>query len=242
MNEKKEINENKSNKTVVVVLIILLLLAFLLMATAAGVGFFVWKKYSDQKERQVQALEQQIRNLESAFGNSRNAPSQSSNQGINSSETQSASECPQTFTTEESLNKADWKTVSNAKNGYSFKYPKDWAVTAQENDYLQMGNETNGEYFEWRSGPMTGTDFMGYKEDSLKNISVGCQSAEATYLSGDPTADPPRDAKKRLILVQFEKSEIPHVIIFTYKYIGASVSSDIGEMFDLILKTVEFDK
>lgn len=247
MNEKKEINNNKSNKTVVIVLIVLLLLAFLLMVAAAGIGFFVWKKYSDQKERQTQALEQQIRNLESAYGNSQNAPSQSSSQVVGSSETknpetQSASGCPQNFTNEENLNKADWKTASNVKNGYSFKYPKDWTINAQESDYLQMGNEANGEYFEWRSGPMTGTDFMGYKEDSHKNISVGCQSAEITYFSGDPTSDPPIDAKKRLVLIQFEKSGVPHTIIFSYKYIGASVSSDIGEMFDLILKTVEFNK
>ncbi|PIU79108.1 MAG: hypothetical protein COS72_01275, partial [Candidatus Moranbacteria bacterium CG06_land_8_20_14_3_00_43_56] len=136
----------------------------------------------------------------------------------------------------------DWKTVSNSKNGYSLKYPKSWSINEKKDDYLQMGNDENAEYFEWRSGPMTGTDYMGYKEDSHKNISVGCQSAKITYFSGDPTADPPGDAKDRLILVQFEKSRIPHVIIFTYKYFGASISSDIVEMFNLILKTAEFNK
>lgn len=159
-----------------------------------------------------------------------------------STKSASAGGCSQSFTNEENLNKADWKTVSNAKNGYSFKYPKDWSITTKQNDYLNMGNAANSEYFEWRSGPMTGTDYMGYKEDSHKNISVGCQGAKITYLSGDPTADPPHDAKDRLILVQFEKSGIPHVIIFSYKYFGASVSSDIVEMFNLILKTAEFNK
>lgn len=156
--------------------------------------------------------------------------------------TTSSAACPQNFTNEENLNKADWKTFSNAKNGYSFKYPKEWNITTKQDDYSNMGNAANSEYFEWRSGPMTGTDYMGYKEDSHKNISVGCQSAKITYFSGDPTADPPGDAKDRLILVQFEKKGIPHVIIFTYKYFGASVSSDIVEMFNLILKTAEFNK
>jgi len=154
----------------------------------------------------------------------------------------SAEGCSQSFTNEENLNKADWKTVSNSKNGYSLKYPKSWSINEKKDDYLQMGNDENAEYFEWRSGPMTGTDYMGYKEDSHKNISVGCQSAKITYFSGDPTADPPGDAKDRLILVQFEKSRIPHVIIFTYKYFGASISSDIVEMFNLTLKTAEFNK
>lgn len=229
---------NRPHKAVVIVLIVLLLLTFLLMVAAAGIGFFAWKKYSDQKERQVQSLEQQIRNLESAFGKDRNFPSQPPGQP----ETQKTPKCPQNFTNEENLNKADWKTVSNAKNGYSFKYPKDWDITAKQDDYLQMGNDANGEYFEWRSGPMTGTDFMGHKEDSRKNISVGCQNAEITYLSGDPTADPPHNAKDRLALVQFEKDGIPHVIIFSCKYIGASVSNDTVGIFDLILKTVEFGK
>ena len=156
--------------------------------------------------------------------------------------TTSSAGCAQSFTNEEKLDKADWKTVSNAKNGYSLKYPKDWSITTKQNDYLNMGNAANNEYFEWRSGPMAGTDYMGYKEDSHKNISVGCQNAKITYFSGDPTADPPGDAKDRLILVQFEKNGIPHVIIFTYKYFGASVSSDIVQMFQLILKTAEFSK
>lgn len=242
-------DNKKSNKAVIIVLI--LLLFFLLSAAAAGIGFFVWKKYSDQKKRQVQALEQQIKNLENAYKNNQKVQSQSSGQEINSSENKNASSaaqdsssngCAQNFTNEENLNKADWKMVSNTKNGYSFKYPKDWTIATKQNDYLQMGNTANGEYFEWRSGPMTGTDYMGYKEDSQKNISVGCQNAKITYLSGDPTADPPHNVKDRLVLVQFENNGIPHVIIFTYKYIGASVSSDIVEIFNLILKTAEFNK
>ncbi|MFA6193710.1 MAG: hypothetical protein WC726_02520 [Parcubacteria group bacterium] len=238
MNEKKEINVNKSNKTVVVVLIALLLLAFLLMVAAFGIGFFVWKKYSDQKERQTQALEQQIRNLESAYGNSQNATNQSSNQP----ETQSASECPQTFTNEENLNKADWKTFTNTKYGYSFQYPKSWIGSEKQDDYTGLGSGADQQSFEWRSSIMTGTDYYGFKEDSHKNMTVGCANAKITYFSGDPTADPPEDSQNRLVLVEFEKNGIPHVILFSFHAIGASVSSDIGEMFDLILKTVEFKK
>lgn len=156
--------------------------------------------------------------------------------------TTSSADCPKKFTNEENLNKTGWKTVSNAKNGYSLKYPKDWTLAEKQDDYLQMVNDANGEYFEWRSGPMTGTDFYGYEETSRKNISVGCQNAKIAYFSGDPTADPPHDAKDRFILVQFEKDGVPHVIIFTYKSYGASISSDIAEMFELILKTVEFSK
>lgn len=238
---------NNSNKTVVIVLIVLLLLAFLLMVAAAGIGFFVWKKYSSQKERQIQALEQQIRNLESAYGNSQNATSQSSSQGINSSETknsetQNSSACSQNFTNEENLNKADWKTFTNTKYGYSFQYPKSWIGSEKQDDYTGLGSGADQQSFEWRSDIMTGTDYYGFKEDSHRNMTVGCQKAKITYFSGDPTADPPEDSQSRLVLVEFEKNGIPHVILFNYHTIGASVSSDIGEMFDLILKTVKFNK
>lgn len=73
-------------------------------------------------------------------------------------------------------------------------------------------------------------------------MSVGCAKAKITYFSGDPTFDPPRDSRDRLILVEFEKNNIPHVILFSYYSVGASISSDIGEMFELILKTVKFSK
>ena len=247
MNEGKETNNGKSNKTVVVVLIVLLLLAFLLMVAAAGIGFFVWKKYSDQKERQVQALEQQIRNIESAYGNSRNVPSQSSNQEISSSEnqnseTQSTSACPQNFTNEENLNKADWKTYSNAKYGYSFKYPKEWTITGQENDRVSMEDAGGDISFSWNSEDMTAFDYMGYKITSEKNIAMACQSAKETFLSADLAADPPGEVNRRIIFIDFKKSGKRHLLTYGYQDIGASISSDIVEQFDLILKTTEFNK
>ncbi|MCX6762947.1 MAG: hypothetical protein NT093_04175, partial [Candidatus Moranbacteria bacterium] len=202
-------NNNKSNKTIVIVLIALLLLTFLLIAAAAGIGFFVWKKYSDQKEKQTQALEQQIRNLESAFGNSQKVSNQSSSQTTNSSEAKNTSACSQNFTNEENLNKADWKTFTNTKYGYSFQYPKNWIVGEKQDDYTGLGSGADQQSFEWRSDIMTGTDYYGFKEDRHKNMTVGCANAKITYFSGDPTADPPEDSQNRLVLVEFEKNGIP---------------------------------
>ncbi|MDD5489345.1 MAG: hypothetical protein PHP25_01535 [Candidatus Moranbacteria bacterium] len=156
--------------------------------------------------------------------------------------TVSSSGCSQTFTNEENLDKADWKTVSNNKYGYSFQNPKSLTVGEKQDDYIGLGSGADQQSFEWRSGPMTGTDYYGFKEDSHKNMMVGCANAKITYFSGDPAADPPGDTQDRLVLVQFEKNGIPHVILFSYQYIGASISSDVVEMFELILKTVKFSK
>ena len=154
----------------------------------------------------------------------------------------SGSGCAQNFTNEESLTKTGWKTSTNSKYGYSFEYPKEWTIGEKQNDYTSMGSGADQQSFEWRSGLMTETDYYGFKEDSHKNMNIGCQKAKITYLSGDPTADPPGDSQDRLILVQFEKSDKPHLILFSYQYFGASISSDVVEMFDLILKTIKFSK
>jgi len=153
-----------------------------------------------------------------------------------------AIDCSKNFTNEENLNKTGWKTFTNAKYGYSFQYPKSWIGSEKQNDYTGLGSGADQQSFEWRSGPMVGTDYYGFKEDGRKNMTVGCANAKITYFSGDPTADPPEDSQNRLILVQFEKNTFPHTILFSYHAIGASISSDIGEMFDLILKTVKFNK
>ena len=154
----------------------------------------------------------------------------------------SAAGCSQNFTNEENLNKADWKTFSNGKYGYTFEYPKSLSVGEKQDDYTGLGSGADQQSFEWRSGVMTATDYYGFKEDRSKNMKVGCQNAKITYFSGDPTADPPGDAQDRLIMARFEKNGIPHMILFSYHYIGASLSSDVVEMFELILKTVKFNK
>ncbi len=154
--------------------------------------------------------------------------------------TTSPADCEQNFTNEENLNKTGWKTFSNEKYGYYFEHPKSLTVGEKQDDYTGLGSGADQQSFEWRSGSMTGTDYYGYKEDRQINRKVGCANAKITYLSGDPTADPPGDVQDRLILVQFEKSGIPHVILFSYQYVGASISGDVAEMFELMLKTVAF--
>jgi len=150
----------------------------------------------------------------------------------------SAGGCSQSFTNEEKLDKADWKTYSNAKYGYSFKYPKDWSVTNHEDKRVAMGNAADKIYFTWNSEEMTAFDYMDYHQTSKKNIKVACQSAEETYLAGDPGPN----EKNRLIFADFKKSGKRHLLTYSYEYIGASVSSDLVDMFNLILKTVEFSK
>jgi hypothetical protein len=153
--------------------------------------------------------------------------------------TTSAGGCTQNFTNEEKLDKANWKTYTNAKYGYSFKYPKDWLISDHEDKRVAMGNAVDKIFFSWNSEEMTAFDYMGYHQTSKKNATVACQNAEETFLSGDNGTP---NEKSRLIFADFKKNGKRHLITYNYQDIGASISGDLIDMFNLILKTVEFSK
>jgi hypothetical protein len=150
--------------------------------------------------------------------------------------------CPKNFTNEENLNKADWKNYKNSKYGYSFEYPKEWTITDQENKRVAIEDAGNNIYFSWNSEEMTAFDYMGYKITSEKNSSVACQNTKKTFLSGDPTADPPGEANGRIIFADFKNNGKRHLLAYSYLDFGASISSDLIEQFNLLLKTIKFNK
>jgi len=133
---------------------------------------------------------------------------------------------------------SDWKTYSNSKYDFSFKYPKEWSVTDKENKRVVIADATNHEYFSWNSEEMTAFDYMGYSKTGSRNVKVACQNAEETFLSGDPSDPDLKDS--RMIIVDFKKSGKRHLLTYNYQYIGASLSSDLVERFEILLKTVKF--
>jgi len=130
----------------------------------------------------------------------------------------------------------DWKEYKNSKYHYGFKYPKEWAGPDVSNDVVTLNGDGGDTTFQFRSGLSTATDYMGYEVDSKKNVQVSCQNGKSTYLSGVSGSD-----NDRMIFTQFEKNGIPHLLMFSYQYVGASISSDMAEMYGLILKSVTFE-
>lgn len=140
--------------------------------------------------------------------------------------------CASTLNASDKLNMKDWKTFKNDKYGYLFRYPKVWTYDKMSDKLINFKNGADGEVFSWRSEEMTALGFEGWDLDTTKNLKVACQSAKSTYLEqGD----------ERMIFTQFKKGGKDHMANFGYKYIGASISSDMVEMYDLILKSVEFE-
>jgi hypothetical protein len=140
--------------------------------------------------------------------------------------------CASTLTSSDKPAIKNWKTFKNDKYDYSFKYPADWTYDKVSDKLINFKNGPDGEVFSWRSEEMTALGYEGWEPDTTKNLKIACQSAKSTFL---------KQGDERMIFTQFIKDGKNHMTNFGYKYIGASISSDMVEMYDLILKSVEFE-
>jgi hypothetical protein len=80
-------------------------------------------------------------------------------------------------------------------------------------------------------------DSNGYEVESEEDITVACQKAKRTALTGLP----PGGENFKRITTEFEKNSTTYLISITYRNVGASISGDLVEAYNLILKTVQFD-
>jgi hypothetical protein len=140
--------------------------------------------------------------------------------------------CASTLTASDKVAIKNWKTFKNDKYDYSFRYPEDWDYDKVSDKLIDFEGDDNV-VFSWRSEEMTALGFEGWDTDGAqKNLKVACQSAKSTFL---------KQGDERMIFTQFKKDGKNHMTNFGYRYVGASISSDMVEMYDLVLKSVEFD-
>ncbi len=145
--------------------------------------------------------------------------------------TVSAAGCASTLTSSDKATMVGWKKYTNNDYHYTFKYPQEWTTDTSEKKRVAMHGDGGHTVFQFLSAEMTAFDYLGYTVTSTKNTVVACQSAKTTYLS---------NGDDRMIFTQFKKDGTDHLIMMTYKYMGASLSSDMVEAYDMILKSVEF--
>jgi hypothetical protein len=149
-------------------------------------------------------------------------------------------DCPSVLSDNDKATIEGWKTYNNKKYGYRFQYPDDWEIKTQQDDFVSISDRQDVA-FQFRSDIMASIEYMGFKIDSKKTKKIACINAEETYLSGDTSEN--LDMKdEQMIFAQFEKKKVPHLVMFSYKNIGASLSSDLVEAFEIMLKTIEFSK
>ena len=213
--------------------IVIILLAILVILLAAAGSYYIYSSIQ-KSEREKEELQQQIEDLKKKSDKDKGATETKKEPSTN--ETTTTTPCNSTITDSDKLMIETWKTYENSKYKYSFKYPETWEISDKQNDYLKLTDNEAQLTFEFRSDTMTALSPGEFKLDSSRNVEVACVKAKVDYMSWTD----PAGVVYRSNAVQFTKNEIPHMVGISYKFIGASLSSDIVEAYDLILKTIEF--
>ncbi|HRZ95124.1 MAG TPA: hypothetical protein P5262_01005 [Candidatus Moranbacteria bacterium] len=148
-------------------------------------------------------------------------------------------DCPLALTDEDKLNMKGWETFTNNKYGFSLMYPNDWKIKNSNSNNLVMGDKGEAMTFQIKSD-MAAFGLENYKLGPKKTVKIACKNTTVTTYIANPEIDPSFSGNERLVLTSFEKNGTAHTIFFSYKDIGASLSSDIVEQFDLILKSIKY--
>ncbi len=159
----------------------------------------------------------------------------------NNRETKISDACPTVLTETDNLEIANWKTYKNEKSGLSFLIPADWQESKPA---------TTNQFFFKAPGDVAATLNVGIGEAAsittvdgyiLKTTStekVACNAAKVkTYVDSN------QNEANRIKTATFTASSTPYLFEYAWQTnMGASVSSDYSDLFDLILKTVSITK
>jgi flagellar basal body-associated protein FliL len=147
----------------------------------------------------------------------------------------SASACASTLTSTDKTDTNLWKTYTNSKYNYSFKYPQNWVTGSESsNDEVVLKDNTIISTFYFKTATVSIAE--GYrliKEESAKVVCI--DAVKKSYSGNEPGGE---DA--RIITTKFEKGGQEFNIELGYTDRGASITGDVIDAYDLILKTVEF--
>lgn len=154
-----------------------------------------------------------------------------SNENSNAS---ASSSCNETLTVAERDKITGWKSYSNATYKYSLKYPKTWTVTENSADNVTLAGTDSGERvsMQIKVGEKAIAGFAEYALESTKEVTMGCEKSTQTTYSADDSLV--------LIVNNFSHIGQKYLPMFSYKNLGASYSSDMVEINDLIVKTFTF--
>jgi|GEM_PF-5538154 len=146
--------------------------------------------------------------------------------------------CSVDLTAEEQAIVADWNTFTFGSSGMSFKYPNDFNIEYVSETMIQI--ETTG--FGFIGGRFDGGLIIEPADREITtDVTLWCADARRTAQEWD--ADAPgdfSDLREIKTLITFDDSTY-YFMAVSYHYEGASVSADIVEMYDILLKTVRFE-
>lgn len=129
---------------------------------------------------------------------------------------------------------ASWETYTNDTYNYRFSYPSSWTISDDDLMQVTAQGEDSGEEIEFqvRVDRMTEIGFAGYNLVFTRDFTVNCIDAVENTYDGEDNLT--------LMTYRFDKSDIPYLLMFSFKDIGASYAGDIYDLGKLILKTFAF--
>lgn len=120
----------------------------------------------------------------------------------------------------------DWLTYSNQKYGILFKYPPEWSIVENQEDYASLQNMDGSVSFEFRSDLMTNFGLEGFNIDSTENITVLGSSGKKVTFSNNAYNG---------IYVKFSQTGKDHLAIFYYPKSDSSGT----QIFDIIINSMQ---
>jgi len=151
--------------------------------------------------------------------------------GTTKETTKASPPCASSLTDADKIEIKLWKTYENSKYKYSFKYPENWIVSNNSDNLVELKDNEADLTFQF----LKGVDLaQNWNVETTTEVVVVCQKSIKKLLSA---AD---DPSEKGLSTTFVHGEDEYHVFVSYKYIGASLSSDIVEAYDMILKTIEF--
>jgi len=207
--------------------IVIILLAVLAILAIAAVGYYIYSS-SQKSDKEKENLQNQIDELK------KQADKEKTSTETTPETTKTTPACASTLTDADKVEIQLWKTYENSTYKYSFKYPENWVTTEGKPDSVILDDSSDKTSFQFISNDSAmSTD--GLKKTNEKETKIACETATVIYYQ-TIAAVPGND---RYIHTVFKKNNIFFMATLSYKFIGASLSSDIVEAYDLILKTIE---
>lgn len=164
------------------------------------------------------------------------SPSPTSTATPKTSATPTESCIPGALSTEEQAIITGWGTHTNTAGKFEFKYPAEWTVTNEYVDMVTMEDSTDPNVtFEFGRAESGTIDVSGWGTPNTSAAKVWC--IDATKRVYEKGGSSPYDY---LVVVSFERSGIPNILVYNFKAIGASIASDYVDQFDALIKTFKF--
>jgi type II secretory pathway pseudopilin PulG len=200
-------------------------LSIILVILLAGGGYYY--KYSIDKRAKDNAAADEAQKAKDAADLAKiSVTADESSDSTNSG-------CVSSLTTNDKTEISTWTKLTNSSNQYSFSYPSTWTLLTNADNQVVLTDNSDGASisFSFLSDDKSVLGIEDFTKTSEDTVMIDCTTASKVAFTQGENA---------MITVVFNKNDVQHLIMFKYKNLGASISGDIVDAFNLILKTISF--